>query len=84
MALPGSGSEASPPHSSFLIGQFPQPSLPPNLSIPPISSIATLALKMETECFSETLATTDKYARRQNPDDHHHPHRRENLKSHNY
>jgi hypothetical protein len=40
------------------------------------------ALKMETVCFSETLATTDESTRRQNPEEHHHPHRRENLKSH--
>jgi hypothetical protein len=43
------------------------------------------ALKMETVCFSETLASTNESTRRQDPEDHHHhPHRRENLKSHNY
>jgi hypothetical protein len=36
---------------------------------------------METVCFSETLASTNKSARRQNPE-YHHPHRRKNLKSH--
>jgi hypothetical protein len=31
--------------------------------------------------FSETLASTDESARRQNPEEqHHHPHRSENLK----
>jgi hypothetical protein len=41
--------------------------------------------KTETVCFSETMASTDIYksTRRQNPEEkHHHPHRRENLKSH--
>jgi hypothetical protein len=47
-------------------------------------SIVTSALKMETEHFSETLASTDESTRRQNPDEHHHPHRRENLKSHKF
>jgi hypothetical protein len=28
------------------------------------------ALKMETVCFSETLASTDKSTRRQNPEEH--------------
>jgi hypothetical protein len=37
---------------------------------------------METVCFSETLASTDESTRRQNPEDHH-PHRHENLRSHN-
>jgi hypothetical protein len=38
---------------------------------------------METVGFSETLASTDESTRRQNPEEqHHHPHRRENLKSH--
>jgi hypothetical protein len=37
---------------------------------------------METVCFSETLVSTDESTRRQNPEDHHHPQRRENLKSH--
>jgi hypothetical protein len=36
---------------------------------------------METVCFSETLASTDESTRRHNPEEHH-PHRRENLKSH--
>jgi hypothetical protein len=40
-------------------------------------------LKMEEECFSETLASTDKSTRRYNPEDQHrHLHRRENLRSH--
>jgi hypothetical protein len=39
------------------------------------------ALKMEVVCFSETLASTDKSTRRQNSEQHYHPHRRENLKS---
>jgi hypothetical protein len=39
---------------------------------------------MEPVCFSETLASTDKTAWRQNPEEcHHPPHRRENLKPHN-
>jgi hypothetical protein len=44
-------------------------------------SIATSALKMETVCFSETLASIDEYTRRQNQEQQHHPHRRENLRS---
>jgi hypothetical protein len=40
------------------------------------------ALKMETACFSEMLASTGESTRRQNSEEHHHPHRRENLKSH--
>jgi hypothetical protein len=41
------------------------------------------ALKMETVCFSEMLASTDELTRRKNPEEeHHHPYRRENLKSH--
>jgi hypothetical protein len=36
---------------------------------------------METVCFSETLASIDESTRRINPE-HHHPHRRENLRSH--
>jgi hypothetical protein len=39
------------------------------------------ALKMETVCFSEMLASTDKSTRHQNPE-HHYCHHRENLKSH--
>jgi hypothetical protein len=35
---------------------------------------------MERVCFSETLAPTDESTWRQNPE--HHPHRRQNLKSH--
>jgi hypothetical protein len=38
-----------------------------------------LHLQDETVCFSETLASTDESTRRQNPDHHHHLHRRENL-----
>jgi hypothetical protein len=34
----------------------------------------------ETVSFSETSASTDEYTRRQNAEQHHHPHRRENLK----
>jgi hypothetical protein len=30
------------------------------------------ALKMETLCFSETLASTNESTRRQNPEQHHH------------
>jgi hypothetical protein len=44
-----------------------------------ISEKHTEGLKMETVCFSKTLASTDESTRRQNPE--HHPHRRENLKS---
>jgi hypothetical protein len=40
-------------------------------------------LKMETVCFSETLASTNESTRRQNPEEeHYHLHRRESLKSH--
>jgi hypothetical protein len=40
-------------------------------------------LKMETVCFSETLASTDESTRRQNTEEqYHHPHCRENLKFH--
>jgi hypothetical protein len=39
------------------------------------------ALKIETVCLSETLASTGEATRRQNPEEHHHPHRRENLRS---
>jgi hypothetical protein len=42
----------------------------------------TLAMKMETVCFSETLVSIDESTQRQNPEEHHHPHRRDNLKSH--
>jgi hypothetical protein len=39
---------------------------------------------METVCFSEKLTSTDKSTRGQNPEEqHYHPHRRENFKSHN-
>jgi hypothetical protein len=38
---------------------------------------------MEIVCFSEMLASTDESTRRQNPEEHH-PHRRENLKSHRF
>jgi hypothetical protein len=34
---------------------------------------------METVCFSEALAYTDESTRRQYPEEHHHPHRRENC-----
>jgi hypothetical protein len=34
---------------------------------------------METVCFSETLASTEESTRRQNPEEHHQPHRRENY-----
>jgi hypothetical protein len=37
------------------------------------------------DCFSETLASTDESTRRQNPEKrHHHPHRRQNFKSHEF
>jgi hypothetical protein len=40
------------------------------------------ALKMETVCFSETLAYTGEFKLRRNPEaHHHHPRRRENIKS---
>jgi hypothetical protein len=42
-------------------------------------TIPSSALKMETECFSESLASTDESTRRQNTE---HRHRRENFKSH--
>jgi hypothetical protein len=41
-------------------------------------------LKMEAVCFSETLTSTDESTRRQNQDEDHHPHRRENLTSHTW
>jgi hypothetical protein len=44
--------------------------------------MADIGLKMETLCFSETLSPTDESTRRQNPEEQHNPHRRENLKSH--
>jgi hypothetical protein len=49
-----------------------------------LGSIATSALKMETVCFSETLAPTNQSTWHQNPEEHHHhhPHHLENLKSH--
>jgi hypothetical protein len=49
-----------------------------------LALVDSSALKMETVCFSETLASTDESTRLQNPEDHHHHHlhRRENLKSH--
>jgi hypothetical protein len=38
---------------------------------------------METVCFSETLLSTYESTRRHNPEEQHrHPHRRENLRSH--
>jgi hypothetical protein len=40
------------------------------------------ALKTVTVCFAETLQPTDEFTWRQNPDEHHHPHHCENLKSH--
>jgi hypothetical protein len=55
-----------------------QSAFPPSnpVLIPPLSSIATSALKMETVCFSETLASNYDSTRRQNPEPrHHHPHR---------
>jgi hypothetical protein len=43
----------------------------------------SLGVKMGTVCFSETLASTDKSTRHQNPEEkHHHPHCHKNLKSH--
>jgi hypothetical protein len=43
------------------------------------------ALKMETVCFSETLASTDESTRHQNSEDHHHNIlRRKNLNSHKH
>jgi hypothetical protein len=42
-----------------------------------------VALKMEIVCFSETLVSAYESTQRQNPEEQHrHPHRRENLKSH--
>jgi hypothetical protein len=39
-------------------------------------------VQYEILCFSETLAFTGESSRCQNPEEqHHHPHRRENLKS---
>jgi hypothetical protein len=45
-------------------------------------SLVILALKMETACFSETLASTHETTRPQNPRRYQHTNRRENLKSH--
>jgi hypothetical protein len=39
------------------------------------------ALKMETVCSSETLASTDESTQRQNPEEKHHLHLREKLNS---
>jgi hypothetical protein len=48
-----------------------------------IPSIITFALKMDTACFSEMLATTEQSERHQNPEElHHYRQRPENLKSH--
>jgi hypothetical protein len=43
----------------------------------------TSNLKMETVCFSETLVSTCESTRRQNPEEHLHPHRRVNFRSRN-
>jgi hypothetical protein len=59
---------------SFLVSDWPTPSASPssnNTKIPPLPSIATSALKMETVRFSETLVATDESTRRQNPEEHH-------------
>jgi hypothetical protein len=57
------------------------PFLPPYI-IPLIPSMVTSALKMETVCFSEKLASTRQSTRRPNPEEHHqYRHRCENLKS---
>jgi hypothetical protein len=40
------------------------------------------ALKMDAVFFSETLASTYESIRRQNPEEHHHLHRRENPEYH--
>jgi hypothetical protein len=37
---------------------------------------------MDTVRFSETFASTSQSTQRLNPEEHHHRHRRENLKSH--
>jgi hypothetical protein len=51
------------------------------IQILPLLNIVISALNMETLCFSETLASTDKPTGRQNPEEHHHPpHSRENRK----
>jgi hypothetical protein len=39
-------------------------------------------VSMETVCFSEMLASTDKSVWHQNPEEYHHPHCCKNLKSH--
>jgi hypothetical protein len=39
-------------------------------------------LNRELVRFSETMASTGEYTRRQNPEEHHHTHHRENLKCH--
>jgi hypothetical protein len=70
------GPVPSPPHSSSQIGPLPQTFLPQPYIHSSTSSIANSALKMETVCCSETLASTDQPTRRQNPEEHHHPHRR--------
>jgi hypothetical protein len=45
----------------------------------------TSALKMETVCFSERVASTDECTRRQiTEQQHYHPHRRANLKSYTW
>jgi hypothetical protein len=46
----------------------------------PLAGFATSSLKMEAVCFSETLETTDKSTRRQNPEEHHDFQHRKTLK----
>jgi hypothetical protein len=68
---------------SILIGHLPQASPLTNLHKP--SSKFTLALKMETACFSEILASINQSTWCWNPKQHHHNHHsHENLKSHNF
>jgi hypothetical protein len=47
-----------------------------------VSTYESSALKMEAKCFSETVVYTYESTRRHNPEQHRHPHGRENLKSH--
>jgi hypothetical protein len=67
--------EGSFPHiPSLWLAPFPQPSLLRCYISPVLTYLVTSALKMETACFSEMLASTYETTRRQNPRQHqYHP-----------
>jgi hypothetical protein len=60
---------------------LPIPTSPPHTFL---DTRETCCLKTERACFSETSVSTYQSTRRHNPEQHRHPHRRENLKSHIY